>query len=100
VLLDSNDPRLGEDGDVCPDGATCKYGCDGFNQRTQQWILWLQFVLTGEQPRTHTLLARTHALTHARARARTRARTHARAHRNEHCAGGPVLGCEPVLSAT
>jgi len=46
VLLDSNDPRLGEDGDVCPDGATCKYGCDGFNQRTQQWILWLQFVLT------------------------------------------------------
>ena len=37
---------VGPDLDLCPDGAECSYGCSGFTQRTHQWVLWLQFVLT------------------------------------------------------
>lgn len=33
---------------ICPTGAECSYGCEGFNERTRQWVLWLQFVITGK----------------------------------------------------
>ena len=50
VNIPKGSPLLGitaeEPEGVCPEGAECSYGCGGFNERTQQWVLWLQFVIT------------------------------------------------------